>query len=57
VIVFQPDAKDHVIIYPHHYSKFDMDEDILPIETTLHVSGALKYLTSGQDNTGFIADK
>ena len=32
------------ILYPQHHPKFDMDEDILPIGTTLHVGVALEYL-------------
>jgi amidohydrolase len=32
------------ILYPQHHPKFDIDEDILPIGTTLHVAVALEYL-------------
>jgi amidohydrolase len=36
--------KEKGIIFPQHHPKFDIDEDILPIGTTLHVSVALEYL-------------
>ena len=36
--------KDKGIIYPHHHPRFNIDEDILPIGTALHVSVALEYL-------------
>jgi metal-dependent amidase/aminoacylase/carboxypeptidase family protein len=32
------------IIYPQHHPKYNIDEDILPIGTTLHVAVALEYL-------------
>ena len=36
--------KDKGIIYPHHHPKFNIDEDILPLGTALHVAVALEYL-------------
>jgi amidohydrolase len=36
--------KEKGIIYPQHHPKYDIDEDILPIGTTLHVAVALEYL-------------
>lgn len=36
--------KDKGIVYPHHHPKYNIDEDILPIGTALHVSVALEYL-------------
>jgi amidohydrolase len=36
--------KEKGIIYPHHHPKFDIDEDILPLGTALHVAVALEYL-------------
>jgi amidohydrolase len=36
--------KDKGIIYPHHHPKYNIDEDILPIGTALHVTVALEYL-------------
>jgi amidohydrolase len=36
--------KEKGIIYPHHHPKFDIDEDILPLGTALHVTVALEYL-------------
>jgi amidohydrolase len=36
------------IIYPHHHPKFDIDEDILPVGTALHVSVAMEYLREQQ---------
>jgi len=36
--------KDKGIIYPQHHPKYNIDEDILPIGTALHVSVALEYL-------------
>jgi len=35
--------KEKGIIYPHHHPKFDIDEDILPLGTALHVSVAWEY--------------
>jgi amidohydrolase len=35
------------ILYPQHHPKFDIDEDILPIGTTLHVAVALEHLKGG----------
>ena len=32
--------------YPHHHPRFDIDEDVLPLGTALHVAVALEYLTS-----------
>jgi len=40
--------KDKGIVYPHHHPKFDIDEDILPIGTALHVSVALESLKEQQ---------
>jgi amidohydrolase len=39
--------KDKGIIYPHHHPKFNIDEDILPLGTALHVAVALEYLKGG----------
>jgi len=39
--------KEKGIIYPQHHPKYDIDEDILPIGTALHVSIALEYLKGG----------
>ncbi len=36
--------KEKGIIYPWHHPKFDIDEDILPIGTAIHVATALEYL-------------
>ena len=36
--------KERGIIYPHHHPKFNIDEDILPLGTALHVSVAMEYL-------------
>jgi metal-dependent amidase/aminoacylase/carboxypeptidase family protein len=36
--------KEKGIIYPHHHPKFNIDEDILPLGTALHVSVAMGYL-------------
>jgi amidohydrolase len=36
--------KEKGIIYPQHHPKYEIDEDILPIGTTLHVAVALEYL-------------
>jgi amidohydrolase len=33
------------IIYPQHHPKFDIDEDILPLGTALHVSVAMEFLS------------
>jgi len=44
-LVFLGDEnKDKGIIYPHHHPKYNIDEDILPIGTALHVSVAWEYL-------------
>jgi amidohydrolase len=40
--------KDKGIIYPHHHPKFNIDEDILPLGTALHVSVAMEYLREQQ---------
>lgn len=32
------------IIYPHHHPRFDVDEDVLPTGTALHVAVAMEYL-------------
>ena len=45
--------KDKGIIYPHHHPKFNIDEDILPIGTALHVAVALEYLKGGRGNDKF----
>lgn len=39
--------KEKGIIYPQHHPKYNIDEDILPIGTTLHVAVALEYLKGG----------
>ena len=39
--------KEKGIIYPQHHPKFDIDEDILPTGTALHVAVALEYLSPG----------
>jgi len=36
--------KNKGVIYPHHHPKFNIDEDILPIGTALHVSVAMEFL-------------
>lgn len=36
--------KEKGIIYPQHHPKFDLDEDILPLGTALHMAVALTYL-------------
>ena len=36
--------KDRGIVHPHHHPKFNIDEDILPIGTALHVSVAMESL-------------
>jgi amidohydrolase len=36
--------KEKGIIYPQHHPKYDIDEDILPIGTAVHVAIALEYL-------------
>jgi len=36
--------KEKGIIYPHHHPKFNIDEDILPLGTPLHVSVGMEYL-------------
>ena len=36
--------KEKGIVYPHHHPKFNIDEDILPLGTALHVSVAIGYL-------------
>jgi len=36
--------KEKAIIYPHHHPKFNIDEDILPLGTALHVSVGMEYL-------------
>jgi len=40
--------KEKGIIYPQHHPKYDIDEDILPIGTAIHVAVALEYLLRGQ---------
>jgi amidohydrolase len=40
--------KNKGIIYPHHHPKFNIDEDILPLGTALHVSVAMEYLREQQ---------
>ena len=40
--------KEKGIIYPQHHPRFDIDEDILPIGTALHVAVALEYLLKNQ---------
>jgi len=40
--------KEKGIIYPHHHPKFNIDEDILPLGTALHVSVAMEYLREQQ---------
>jgi len=40
--------KEKEIIYPHHHPKFNIDEDILPVGTALHVSVAMEYLREQQ---------
>jgi amidohydrolase len=32
------------LVYPHHHPRFDIDEDVLPTGTALHVAVALDYL-------------
>lgn len=34
------------ITYPHHHPRFDIDEDVLPLGTALHVAAAVDYLRS-----------
>jgi amidohydrolase len=36
--------KEKGIIYPHHHPKFNIDEDILPVGTALHVAVAFQSL-------------
>ncbi len=36
--------KEKGIIYPHHHPRFNIDEEILPLGTALHVSVAMEYL-------------
>lgn len=36
--------RDKGVIYPQHHPRYDIDEDILPIGTALHVAVALEYL-------------
>lgn len=36
--------KEKGIIYPQHHPKYNIDEDILPIGTPLHVAVVLEYL-------------
>jgi len=38
------ESREKGIIYPQHHPKYDIDEDILPIGTALHVAVALEYL-------------
>jgi len=40
--------KQKGIIYPQHHPKYDIDEDILPIGTAIHVAVALEYLLKNQ---------
>jgi metal-dependent amidase/aminoacylase/carboxypeptidase family protein len=40
--------KEKGIIYPQHHPKFNIDEDILPVGTALHVSVAMEYLREQQ---------
>jgi metal-dependent amidase/aminoacylase/carboxypeptidase family protein len=43
--------KEKGITYPHHHPKFDIDEDILPLGTALHVSVAMEYLREHRGRT------
>lgn len=36
--------KEKGITYPQHHPKYDLDEDVLPIGTALHMAVALEYL-------------
>ncbi len=38
------DNKEKGIIYPHHHNQFNIDEDVLPIGTSLYSQFALDYL-------------
>jgi amidohydrolase len=40
--------KEKGIIYPQHHPKFNIDEDVLPVGTALHVSVAMEYLREQQ---------
>jgi len=40
--------KEKRIIYPHHHPKFNIDEEILPLGTALHVSVAMETLMQQQ---------
>jgi amidohydrolase len=40
--------KEKGILYPQHHPKFNIDEDILPLGTALHVSVAMEYLREQQ---------
>jgi len=40
--------KEKGIIYSQHHPKYDIDEDILPIGTAIHVAVALEYLLKNQ---------
>ena len=36
--------KEKGIIYPQHHPKYELDEDILPLGTALHLAVAMEYL-------------
>jgi amidohydrolase len=40
--------KEKGIIYSQHHPKYDIDEDVLPIGTAIHVAVALEYLLKNQ---------
>lgn len=39
--------KEKGIIYPQHHPKFELDEEIMPLGTALHMAVALEYLRKG----------
>lgn len=39
--------KEKGIIYPQHHPRFELDEDVLPLGTALHMAVALEYLQKG----------
>lgn len=39
--------KEKGIVYPQHHPKFELDEDVLPLGTALHMAVALEYLQKG----------
>ena len=43
--------KEKGVIYPQHHPRYNIDEDILPLGTALHVSVAMEYLREQQRRT------